>query len=118
MTTEEGYRAAHICSLSGLAAVNSIIGSLRRVFEVIQVRGFVNSARDFHDQSKVMNGALELLVKAFGGRGRYARAPLGPANLSGNIPIGIKSDSTYRRGMASCRVKRSVKCTSLGGNYA
>jgi len=90
VTTEEGYQAAQICALNGLAAVKSVIGSLDRVLEVVQVRGFVNSVLDFHDQPKVMNGASELLVKVFGGRGHHARAALGTSNLPGNIPVEVE----------------------------
>jgi len=50
----------------------------------------VNSAPDFHDQPKVVNGASELLVRAFGERGRHVRAALGTSNLPGNIPVEIE----------------------------
>ena len=54
------------------------------------MRGFVNSAPGFHDQAKAINGASELLVKAFGNRGRHARAALGTSNLPGNIPVEVE----------------------------
>jgi len=60
------------------------------VEEIVQVRGFVNSAPDFHDQPKVVNGASELLVKLFGERGRHARVALGTSNLPGNIPVEVE----------------------------
>jgi len=90
LTLEEGYEAAQVCALNCLAAVKAVIASLDRVEEIVQVRGFVNSAPDFHDQPKVINGASELLVKLFGERGRHARAALGTSNLPGNIPVEIE----------------------------
>ncbi|MCK4393817.1 RidA family protein [Candidatus Bipolaricaulota bacterium] len=90
VTREEGYEAAQICALNGLAAVKALVGSLEQVEEVVQVRGFVNSAPHFHEQPKVVNGASELLVKVFGERGRHARAALGTSNLPGNIPVEIE----------------------------
>jgi len=90
VSLDEAYKAAEICALNCLAAVKSVVGSLDAVEEVVQVRGFVNSASDFHDQPKVINGASELLVKALGDCGRHARAALGTSNLPGNIPVEIE----------------------------
>lgn len=87
---EEAYKAAQVCALNCLSAVKSVTGSLEKVEEIVQVRGFVNSAADFHDQPKVMNGASELLVKVFGDRGHHARAALGTSNLPGNIPVEVE----------------------------
>ena len=89
MSQEDGYRAAQLTVLNCLAAIKSVTGSLDAVQEIVQVRGFVNSADDFHDQPKVINGASELLVKLFGERGRHARAALGTSNLPGNVPVEI-----------------------------
>lgn len=90
VSVEEGYKAAQICALNCLAAVKLVAGSLGAVEEVVQVRGFVNSIPDFHDQPRVINGASELLVKVFGESGRHARAALGTSNLPGNIPAEIE----------------------------
>lgn len=90
VSLEEGYQAAQLCALNCLAAVKALVGSLDRVEEIVQVRGFVNSAPDFHDQPKVVNGTSELLVKLFGDRGRHARAALGTSNLPSNIPVEIE----------------------------
>lgn len=90
VSAEEGYKAAQICALNCLAAIQSVVGSLDAVEEIVHVRGFVNSADSFHDQPRVINGASELLVKVFGDRGRHARAALGTSNLPGNIPAEIE----------------------------
>jgi enamine deaminase RidA (YjgF/YER057c/UK114 family) len=90
VSLDEAYKAAEICALNCLAAIKSVVGSLEEVEEIVQVRGFINSADDFHDQPKVINGASELLVKAFGDRGRHVRAALGTSNLPGNIPVEIE----------------------------
>jgi len=90
VSLDEGYKAAEICALNSLAAVKSVVGSLEEVEQIVQVRGFVNSAPDFHDQPKVMNGASKLLVNVFGNTGRHARVALGTSNLPGNIPVEIE----------------------------
>jgi len=90
VTPGEAYTAAQICALNGLAAVKSLVGSLEMVEEIVQVRGFVNSAAGFHDQPRVVDGASELLVKVFGSKGQHARAALGTSSLPSNIPVEIE----------------------------
>ena len=41
----------------------------------------VNSAPDFVEQPKVINGFSDLMVAVFGDRGRHARAAVGMASL-------------------------------------
>ena len=90
LSLEDGRQAARIAGLNCLAAIKQVTGSLDAIEEVVQVRGFVNSAPGFHEQPKVVNGASELLVKLFGERGRHARAALGTSNLPGNIAVEIE----------------------------
>ncbi len=70
--------------------MKEVVGSLDEVEEVVKIRGFVNSSSDFHDQSMVIDGASELLVKVFGDRGKHTRAALGTSNLPGNMPVEIE----------------------------
>ena len=52
---------------------------------MVKLTGFVNSAPDFTDQPKVINGASDLMVEVFGERGRHARSAIGVASL----PLGV-----------------------------
>lgn len=76
---EEGYQAAAACALNCLAALKSEVGDLNRVKRIVKVTGFVNSAPDFTDQPKVVNGASDLLGKLFGSG--HARSAIGVAAL-------------------------------------
>ena len=89
-TVEEGYEAAKICALNCLAAVKDLVGSLDEIEEIVQVRGFVNSAPDFGKQPEVINGASELLEKIFGEKGKHARCALGTSNLPRNITVELE----------------------------
>jgi len=90
VTLDEGIEAARQATLNALAVIKAAVGSLDRVEEIVQVRGFVNSAPDFFLQPQVMNGASELLVAVFGERGRHARCALGTSSLPHNIPVEIE----------------------------
>ena len=81
LTTEEANAAARRCAIQALAALKQALGSLDRVRGIAKVDVFVASAGGFTEQSKVANGASDLLVEVFGEQGRHARAAVGVAEL-------------------------------------
>ena len=87
---KEGQAAARVCALNLIAQAKAACGGdLDRVVRWIKISGFVNSAADFTDQAKVMNGASDLLVEVFGERGRHARAAVGVASLPFGVAVEI-----------------------------
>ncbi len=58
--------------------------------EIVQVRGFVNSAPDFRKQPEVINGASDLLEKVFGEKGKHARCALGTSSLPRDITVELE----------------------------
>src|SRR5262245_18959813 len=81
VTTEEANAAARRCAIQALAALAEALGTLDRVRGIATVGVFVASAQGFTDQSKVANGASDLLVEVFGDQGRHARAAVGVPEL-------------------------------------
>ena len=71
--------AARACAINLLAQVKAALGDLDKVVRVVRLGGFINSAPDFLDGPKVMNGASDLMVAAFGDKGRHARTTVGVA---------------------------------------
>ena len=72
---EEGQAAARLCGLNLLAQVKAACdGDLDRVKRVVKLGGFVNATGDFIDIPKVINGCSDLMVTAFGDKGRHARS--------------------------------------------
>ncbi len=102
LTIQEGYEAAFICAMNSLAVAKQYLGRLCAVKEVVHLRGFVNSADDFFDQPKVIDGASDLFVKVFGDAGRHARAALGTSSLPGNIPVEIELVIRVSAGRCEC----------------
>ena len=77
-----GAAAARTCGLGLIAVLKTACdGDLGRVKRVVKLTGFVNSAPDFIDQPKVVNGCSDLMVEVFGDRGRHARSAIGVAGL-------------------------------------
>ena len=89
LTIEEGYEAAKACALNILSIVKSEIGSLDKVERIVMLSGFVNSADDFAEQPKVLNGASDLMVELFGDNGKHARAAIGVNVLPFNIAVEV-----------------------------
>lgn len=89
-TEAQAADAARVCAVQLLAALKTEIGGLARVKRVVRVGGFVNCADDFTGQSKVIDGASDLLVAAFGERGRHARAAVGVAALPGGALVEVE----------------------------
>lgn len=86
MAIEEGAAAARTCALSLLAQVRAACGGdLSKLKRVIKLTGFVNSAPDFKDQPKVINGASDVLVEILGDAGRHSRSAVSAAAL----PLGV-----------------------------
>jgi len=82
MSLDDGAAAARLCGLNLIAQVKAACaGDLGRVRRVVKLGGFVTSAPDFTDQPKVINGASDLMVAAFGEAGRHARSAVGVPSL-------------------------------------
>ena len=96
VTLEQGYEAARVCALNCLALIKWKIGDLDQVDEFVKVLGFVQSAPDFHEQPKVMNGYTDLLVALYGDRGRHARSAIGTSNLPHNQPVEVETILTVK----------------------
>jgi len=96
VTLEQGYEAAKLCALNCLALLKRKVGDLDRIDQFVKVLGFVNSAPDFHEQPKVMNGFTDLIVELYGERGRHARSAIGTNNLPGNQPVEVEAIASLR----------------------
>jgi enamine deaminase RidA (YjgF/YER057c/UK114 family) len=90
VTPEEAKGLARTCALNALAAVKSVAGDLDRIARVVKVTGFVASAADFTGQPGVVNGASELMGKAFGDAGIHARSAVGVAVLPLDAPVEVE----------------------------
>jgi enamine deaminase RidA (YjgF/YER057c/UK114 family) len=87
---ETGRQAAELVMLNCLGSLKAEIGDLDRVTRVVKLLGMVNCSPDFTDQPKVINGASDLLVAAFGEAGRHARSAVGMSSLPFDISVEIE----------------------------
>lgn len=87
LTLEEGYNAARLTGLSILASLKQELGDLDRITRWLRAVGYVQTAPDFHDNAKVVNGFSDLIVGLWGENGRHARSAPGQGPSPLNVPI-------------------------------
>src|SRR5262249_14987897 len=89
-STDGGYKVARDVGINLLGSARHLLGSLDKVKRVVKVLGMVNSAEDFGEQPKVINGFSDLMVEVFGENGRHARSAVGMGSLPAGIPVEIE----------------------------
>jgi enamine deaminase RidA (YjgF/YER057c/UK114 family) len=90
VSVEDGQKAARACAANLLAHVKSAVGDLDKVVRVVRLSGFVNAAPTFVDAPKVVNGASDVMVAAFGDKGRHARTAVGVAALPSDAAVEVE----------------------------
>lgn len=92
LSVEEGQLQAKNCMLNVLAVLEAHIEDLNKVKQAVKITVFVASADNFHEQSKVANGASGLLADLFGEEaGTPSRSAVGVNALPGNIPVEVEA---------------------------
>src|SRR6202049_4652429 len=90
VSLEDGQKAARACAVNVLAQVKLALGDLDKVTRVIRLGGFINSAVGFTEGPKVMNGASDVMVAAFGDKGKHARSTVGVAALPADAAVEVE----------------------------
>ena len=90
VSIEDGQKAARACAINLLAQIKAALGDLGKVKRVVRLGGFINSDPAFLDGPKVMNGASDLMVAAFGDKGRHARTTVGVASLPADAAVEVE----------------------------
>ena len=90
VTIEQGSAAARGCAINLLAQIKAALGDLDKVVRVVRLGGFVNSAPDFLDGPKVLNGASDFMVEVFGDKGRHARTTVGVSSLPADAAVEVE----------------------------
>ncbi len=91
LNLEMAQQAAQLCMVNVLASLSSIGIPLEAVQQIIRLAGYVQSAENFFDQPKVLNGASELCHKIFGERGIHTRVALGAYALPLNAAVELEA---------------------------
>lgn len=91
LSVEQGQYAAKVCAINTLSALEAYLGDLNRIRRVVKILGFVAGSDDFTEQAKVINGASQLFMDAFGEEGRHARSAIGTNSLPLGLTVEVES---------------------------
>lgn len=92
VSVEDGAEAARLCALNIVAQAKAALGGdLDRVVRVVKLVGFVNSAPDFTEQPKVVNGASNMMADIFGDKGKHARSAVGVGALPFDVAVEVEA---------------------------
>jgi enamine deaminase RidA (YjgF/YER057c/UK114 family) len=86
LSLEEGYEAARICALNGIAQLADAAGELGRI-RVLRIEGHVGCTEDFEQIPQVLNGGSDLVNEVFAERGAHARTALGHMVMPLRAPV-------------------------------
>ena len=83
--------AAKLCALNLIAQAKAALGDLGRIKRVVRLGGFFAVEGTFPGMAHAMNGASDLIVAAFGDKGRHARTTIGVAYLPMNAMAEVEA---------------------------
>jgi len=89
LSLPEGQAAARLAALNALSIMKHLIG-FERIYRVVKMTGFVQTAPDFYEIPAVLNGASELFVEVLGDQGAHARSAVGMISLPLNAAVEIE----------------------------
>jgi enamine deaminase RidA (YjgF/YER057c/UK114 family) len=87
---ETGTLAARFCGLSLISQIAAALDDdLDRLERIVKVNAFVQVAEGFTSIPQIVNGCSDLMVEAFGSRGRHTRSSVGVFQLPSNCAVEI-----------------------------
>jgi enamine deaminase RidA (YjgF/YER057c/UK114 family) len=87
---ETAKKAARLCGINLLAQMKAACGGdLDKVVRVVKLGGFVQAGPNFFEIPQVVNGCSDLMVEAFGDKGRHARSAVGVYRLPLNFAVEV-----------------------------
>jgi enamine deaminase RidA (YjgF/YER057c/UK114 family) len=89
VSLEQAQQGARICAMRALTLLQSTLGTLDRVLQVLRMTVYVQSAPGFTMQSEVADAASDLLVQVLGDAGAHTRTSVGVYQLPKNASVEI-----------------------------
>ncbi|MEJ0097674.1 MAG: RidA family protein [Bauldia sp.] len=97
VSPEQAAEASRLATLSAIASLKRVVGSLDRVTAWLRVDGFVLAAPGFKGTTNVINGASRLIAELFGDDiGRHARTAMGVAATPLSCSVVIAAEVAVR----------------------
>jgi len=90
LTPEQGYEAGRLTAINMLATIKDAVGDFDNIDYFVKALVIFNSGGRFYDMPAQANGFSDVITRAFGQRGRHARAAMGCGTHSRNVPVMVE----------------------------
>ena len=87
VTLAKAQLAAKVCAMRALALLAQNLGSLDAISQALRMTVYVQSSKDFTQQSEVSDAASSVLYAVLGEAGVHARTSVGVAQLPKNATV-------------------------------
>ena len=87
LTPEQGYEAGRLTAARMLATIKDAVGDFDNIDYFVKGLVIFNSGGKFYDMPAQANGFSDVITRAFGQRGRHARAAMGCGTQPDNVPV-------------------------------
>ncbi len=88
ISDEDGYKAMQLCALNVLAHIDRNPG-IDKIIGLNHFDAYYQSAGDWNNAPKVVDGASDLFLTVLGEKGIHTRAILGVERLARNFSVGL-----------------------------
>lgn len=96
ITTQEGYEAMKTSALNVLAQIHNKVG-FDNIIGLNHIDAYFQSAEDWDESPKVVNGASDLFVNVLGEKGKHSRSIFGVHKLPRNFSVGLTASFTIKK---------------------
>ena len=86
---DKGRLAARYALLEALGAARTVLGSLNKVKQILQLQGVVAAGAEFTEHEKIFHDASQLLEDIFGKAGRHTLAAIGASSLPQGAAVSV-----------------------------
>lgn len=93
LNIEDGRNAMQLCSLNVLSQIENKIG-FQNLVGLNHIDAYYQSADNWDEGPKVVNGASDLFVEVLGEKGNHSRAIFGVHKLPRNFSVGLTASFT------------------------
>lgn len=90
VTVEEARAAAALCAVTALGALDAELDDIDDIERIVKLTGFVRCREGFTAQSKIIDGASELLESVIGTGCGHARSAIGVSSLPGGMAVEVE----------------------------
>ena len=96
LTVQQGQDAAKLCALALIGNMRGALGHLDRVETILSVNGMLNTAPNFIEHGRVMDGCTDVFVQVFGNNGRPTRSVIGTGSTQRGLAMEIDAIVLFR----------------------